>query len=860
MPTATRVPQTTPAPKESNRGTKRSAAPKKPLDISSVSGSLILQAKLKVGSASDPLERDADAVADAFVRTGGTADITPIGAGESAIARRVAGTVVRRERPEAPSTGSFDAPHEVEAHIAQTAGRGSGLPADFQSKMESFANVDLSGVRLHTDDASSAAADAIGAEAFATGSDIYFGSGAGPADTHLLAHEVAHVTQQMTGSAGSEMVGRKASAKPKNPATAPDVAEPSSAAPDSAAPDSAAPETAPDSAAPDSAAPETAPAAERTSATPAKEAAAPETPAPATPEATAATPAVEAVEAESNIGEKIDSGLENSATAVDVADKAKTGVETVSTIVENGSKVLSAVDPNTGEGLAERGKALKGVFSPEETPKVLSGGEAVGGEALGLISGIIGLAQSIKGFYDMWKSGSAEDIMVAGHDGVKGAADVAKTAVSIAQAAGQGIGSALPGIDLALSLLSAARNVFHIFYLIRSNRQHKEAKVEALETGDSDLAMALGTALTKSDRKLGLTAVQLAGDITIAVGSIAQLAAGPFGTTVKMAGAIAKGIGALAGKIMEHYEQEATMEATFKYDVAQKIGTDEEKKAAKTERLSVDAVFAIQEILDKSIGEGGKRTPKLLALLATYGLGDKWVAAYDSAANKEVKMVEGASIVQRFLGAKMPGSNVSISDTISRGLQGAWQWIKSKTSKGSDEKPTASPGDIWGVARAKAAAVLAEKLPPRQKKTEVMDPAKVTSDLSGTYNTMQVLYISCLSGDGKSDLKVKQESIDEGFASAIFEVSEIYGILPKSIAVIGGRVSFETPQSLKKKEDKAKADQAAKDKKDAAAQAKADKVAKEQAAKQAKLKPAGALPPAQPAGAGAVAELVGASA
>ena len=161
------------------------------------SRNLILQAKMTVGSSSDPLEKEADDMAAAFMAW------SPDSATEGELVEGdLAQPAVRRDATAAPDmAGSFGAPAEVESHIEQTRGSGGSLPDAMRSKMEAFSGTSLADVRVHTDAPSAVAADTIGAKAFTTGSDIYFGSNASPADTELLAHEVSHVVQQGAGGA-----------------------------------------------------------------------------------------------------------------------------------------------------------------------------------------------------------------------------------------------------------------------------------------------------------------------------------------------------------------------------------------------------------------------------------------------------------------------------------------------------------------------------------------------------------------------------------------------------------------------------------------------------------------------------------
>src|SRR5262249_42901671 len=77
---------------------------------------------------------------------------------------------------------------------------GRRLDADTRHRMETRLHHDFSQVRLHTDAEAAASAHALGARAYTLGHNIVFGAGQftphTPAGAELLAHELAHVTQQ----------------------------------------------------------------------------------------------------------------------------------------------------------------------------------------------------------------------------------------------------------------------------------------------------------------------------------------------------------------------------------------------------------------------------------------------------------------------------------------------------------------------------------------------------------------------------------------------------------------------------------------------------------------------------------------
>ncbi len=91
-------------------------------------------------------------------------------------------------------------------------GQGQALPSNERALWESRLGQDFSGVRVYADQAAAASARDLGANAYAIGEDIVFAAGRyRPGTTQgdrLLAHELAHVTQQRrggsVGSAGAE--------------------------------------------------------------------------------------------------------------------------------------------------------------------------------------------------------------------------------------------------------------------------------------------------------------------------------------------------------------------------------------------------------------------------------------------------------------------------------------------------------------------------------------------------------------------------------------------------------------------------------------------------------------------------------
>jgi hypothetical protein len=168
-----------------------------------------VRAKAWIEPADDPLEREADAMADRVMRMAvppvgmsGTAsrDTVQRSFAECLTAARCAtcedeGRIARamRENAESFSPASVDA--------AVTVTEQGGLPLERASRalFEPRFGYDFSQVRIHTDGEATAAAHAIGARAYAHRSHIVFGAGEYVPHTErgrrLLAHELAHVVQ-----------------------------------------------------------------------------------------------------------------------------------------------------------------------------------------------------------------------------------------------------------------------------------------------------------------------------------------------------------------------------------------------------------------------------------------------------------------------------------------------------------------------------------------------------------------------------------------------------------------------------------------------------------------------------------------
>ena len=165
-------------------------------------------AGLVVGRADAPAERAADAIADTAMarlrrasRRAG--DDGPQPRPHSGLSH------LRRAWSPTPSTGGrVDAAGGVvddatTSRIEAQRELGKRLPGTVQREMETAFGVSLNHVRVHNDAESASLSAALDAEAFTTGSDIFFGAGrfdpAVSSGAQVLAHEIAHVLAEPNG-------------------------------------------------------------------------------------------------------------------------------------------------------------------------------------------------------------------------------------------------------------------------------------------------------------------------------------------------------------------------------------------------------------------------------------------------------------------------------------------------------------------------------------------------------------------------------------------------------------------------------------------------------------------------------------
>ncbi len=169
-----------------------------------------LQAKLEVGAVDDPLEKEADRVADRVMRA---PEGEPVSEGRAASSRE--GTLQRKcstcaeeekiqRKAEGAPAGGVAAPPIVH-HALESPGE--SLDGATRAFLEPRFGRDLADVRVHTGAQAAASAAAVRARAVTVGRDIVFGAGQysprSAGGRWLLAHELAHVAQSAEGAVPS---------------------------------------------------------------------------------------------------------------------------------------------------------------------------------------------------------------------------------------------------------------------------------------------------------------------------------------------------------------------------------------------------------------------------------------------------------------------------------------------------------------------------------------------------------------------------------------------------------------------------------------------------------------------------------
>jgi hypothetical protein len=169
-----------------------------PLNLTPLLG--VMQPKLAVGQINDPLEHEADRIADQVMSMREPmpiADAPPQVSRKCAAAEKEETKTLQTKRTDAPAPSTAEAPGSAHMELGSP---GQRLDAATRFFFEPRFGHDFTRVRVHADARAAASAAEVGARAYAVVEDIVFGAGEyapwTPEGQRLLAHELAHVVQQ----------------------------------------------------------------------------------------------------------------------------------------------------------------------------------------------------------------------------------------------------------------------------------------------------------------------------------------------------------------------------------------------------------------------------------------------------------------------------------------------------------------------------------------------------------------------------------------------------------------------------------------------------------------------------------------
>jgi hypothetical protein len=168
-----------------------------------------IQKKFSVGDGDDPLEKEADRVAEQVLTAPAQSEVM------------TAPPQIQRFSQQA-SKGASAAPASVDKALS---GSGTALESALQEDMSQRFDHDFSNVRVHTDTAAAQSARDVNADAYTAGNNIVFAAGRYAPQSRegqrLIAHELTHVVQQGQTSARTirraPPKGGGKTAKPKVP-------------------------------------------------------------------------------------------------------------------------------------------------------------------------------------------------------------------------------------------------------------------------------------------------------------------------------------------------------------------------------------------------------------------------------------------------------------------------------------------------------------------------------------------------------------------------------------------------------------------------------------------------------------------
>ena len=130
---------------------------------------LLVQARLSVSSPNDPFEHEAESMADEFVKSMHGRTVSAPTSSAGSVARSVPDSGLVEG-----GGGGLATTDDTASAIMSARSGGQSLSGDVRARFEGFFGADLGGVKIHNDGTSDNLCRSINAEAFTTGSDVFF--------------------------------------------------------------------------------------------------------------------------------------------------------------------------------------------------------------------------------------------------------------------------------------------------------------------------------------------------------------------------------------------------------------------------------------------------------------------------------------------------------------------------------------------------------------------------------------------------------------------------------------------------------------------------------------------------------------
>lgn len=182
----------------------------------------VIQTQLEISEPNDKFEQEADRVAEHVMRSAepgsGISDVSPenrrgcagCSSGHGVCSQCTGQERTIQRKQITPRTASGASPYAgggLTSEVSKIKGGGQPLPESVRAFFEPRFGYDFRQVRIHTQPNENSLSRALSARAFTVGSDVVFAAGQfSPGTTNgkkLIAHELAHVVQQGSGTATS---------------------------------------------------------------------------------------------------------------------------------------------------------------------------------------------------------------------------------------------------------------------------------------------------------------------------------------------------------------------------------------------------------------------------------------------------------------------------------------------------------------------------------------------------------------------------------------------------------------------------------------------------------------------------------